>query len=248
MKSCVVIPARYASTRLPGKMLLSDTGKPLVLHTYEAALAASRPDEVIVATDSHEILDVVQQAGGVAVMTSAECASGTDRVAEVARLRTDIDVFVNLQGDEPELDPSAIDQVIGLLEHRPTASMTTLATPITTPARIADPANVKVVFDEQGRALYFSRSPIPFVREPAETQVTRFQHVGVYAYRRDFLLRLATLPPSPLEGIEKLEQLRVLEAGETICVDEIAQAAPGIDTPQDYAAFVARCGSVGRAA
>ncbi|MEM8865784.1 MAG: 3-deoxy-manno-octulosonate cytidylyltransferase [Planctomycetota bacterium] len=246
MDSCVVIPARLASTRLPRKMLLADTGLPLVLHTYEAARGAKKPSSVIVATDSEEILSVVQSAGGQAVMTSPDCVSGTDRVAEVARQRPEFDLFVNLQGDEPELDPAAIDRVVAMLEEDSTAAMATLATPIHNPARVADPANVKVVFDDAGRALYFSRSPIPYLRDPlenvaAENPTQRFQHVGLYAYQRDFLLRLADLPPSPLEQAEKLEQLRVLEAGETIRVGQIANAAPGIDTADDYAAFVQRC-------
>lgn len=240
MESCVVIPARYASTRLPEKMLLAETGKPLVQHTYETARKAAKPASVVVATDHTGIADAVTRCGGEVVMTSPDCASGTDRVAEVARQRPSVDIFVNLQGDEPELDPAAIDQVIGMLEANPAAAMATLATPITSPARVADPSNVKVVFGADGRALYFSRSPIPFVRDPLDAAVQRFQHVGLYAYRRDFLLKLATLPPSPLEQAEKLEQLRVLEAGETILVGQIDDAAPGIDTPEDYAAFVAR--------
>ncbi|MEM9185774.1 MAG: 3-deoxy-manno-octulosonate cytidylyltransferase [Planctomycetota bacterium] len=247
MRSCVVIPARLASTRLPKKMLLAETGKPLVQHTYETACRAGRPSSVVVATDHEAIRAAIQSFGGEAVMTSPECASGTDRVAEVARSRPDVDVFVNLQGDEPELDPAAIDRVIAMLESDPSAAMATLATPIDQPARVADRSNVKVVFDGAGRALYFSRSPIPFVRDPLATPQQRFQHVGLYAYRRDFLLRLAETPPSPLEQAEQLEQLRVLEAGETIRVGQIADAAPGIDTPDDYAAFVQRA-NVRRAA
>lgn len=245
MKSCVVIPARYASTRLPKKMLLAETGKPLVQHTYEAALGARQPEAVIVATDCPAIQAAIRKAGGVAEMTSPDCTSGTDRVAEIARSRPEFDVFVNLQGDEPELDPAAVDQVIGMLRDDPAAAMATLATPLYARDRVKDPANVKVVFDAAGRAMYFSRSPIPFVRDATDWPAAGdpplfFQHVGLYAYRRNFLLTLASLPPSPMERAEKLEQLRVLEAGETIRVGQIAHAAPGIDTAEDYAAFVAR--------
>ncbi|MEM6329120.1 MAG: 3-deoxy-manno-octulosonate cytidylyltransferase [Planctomycetota bacterium] len=253
MKSCVVIPARFASTRLPGKMLLAETGRPLVQHTYEAACGAAKPSAVFVATDHPEIRQAVEAAGGTAVETSPDCASGTDRVAEVARQRPEFDIVVNLQGDEPELDPAAIDQVIALLERRPDAAMATLATPILDPRRVADPSNVKVVFDAAGRALYFSRSPIPYIRDTLRhglsgAPIKRFQHIGLYAYRREFLLKLAAMPPSPLEQAEKLEQLRVLEAGEAILVGQVASAAPGIDTPADYQAFVDRWRSLRRAA
>ena len=248
MKCCVVIPARHASTRLPGKMLLAQTGQPLVQHTYSAARRAVKPAAVIVATDHLAIREVIESHGGQAVMTSESCASGADRVAEVAQAMPEFDLFVNLQGDEPELDPAAIDQVIEMLEADQTAAMATLATPIRDAIRLHDAANVKVVFDAQGRALYFSRSPIPHVRDAAappvlENPARYFQHVGLYAYRREFLLKLATMPPSPLELAEKLEQLRVLEAGETIRVGQIDHAAPGIDTPEDYAGFVARWSS-----
>lgn len=245
MNSCVVIPARLASTRLAKKMLLAETGKPLVQHTLENARLAKRPSRVVVATDDDAIRRAVEACGGEAVMTSPDCASGADRVAEVARLMPEVDIFVNLQGDEPDLEPAAIDQVIGLLERNPSEAMATLATPIRDPERLAAPSIVKVVFDELGRALYFSRSPIPHPRDPAEATVDAdpprfFQHVGIYAYRRDLLLRLADLPPSMLEQTEKLEQLRVLQAGESILVGQIPSAMPGIDTAEDYAAFVAR--------
>jgi len=226
-------------------MMLAETGQPLIQHTYQAARQALKPTAVVVATDHDAIRHAVESQGGRAVMTSPSCASGTDRVAEVAQAMADVDIFVNLQGDEPELDPAAIDQVIGMLEADPSAAMATLATPIRDALRLHDAANVKVVFDTQGRALYFSRSPIPHVRDAvappvAENPARYFQHVGLYAYRREFLLRLATLPPTPLELAENLEQLRVLESGETIRVGQIGHAAPGIDTPEDYAGFVAR--------
>ncbi|WP_409994599.1 MULTISPECIES: 3-deoxy-manno-octulosonate cytidylyltransferase [Pirellulaceae] len=243
LTSLVVIPARLQSSRLPQKLLLAETGKPLIQHTYEAACMARGTDGVIVATDHDSICQAVHTFGGEAVMTSETCASGTDRVAEVARSRPDVDIFINVQGDEPEISAEAIETVRHLLEANPDVSMATLATPIRCLEKLRDPACVKVVRAENGRALYFSRSPIPHVRDGFEEQLAAeppvfFQHLGIYAYRRDFLLKLATAPPSPLEQLEKLEQLRVLEMGETILVGSIAEPSIGIDTPSDYAAFV----------
>jgi 3-deoxy-manno-octulosonate cytidylyltransferase (CMP-KDO synthetase) len=178
-------------------------------------------------------------------MTSPKCPSGTDRVAEVARQVPEAQIIVNLQGDEPEIDPQAIDRLVALLQNNPAAGMATLATPIRSREALDNPACVKVVFDAAGRALYFSRSPIPHPREWNDSLLTTtpasfFQHVGIYAYRRDLLLRFASLPVGKTEQIEKLEQLRILEQGETILVAEIAHPTFGIDTPEDYAAFVAR--------
>ena len=243
--SCVVIPARLASTRLPRKLLLAETGKPLLQHTYEAALRATRPTSVCVAADHDEIAAAVHAFGGEVRMTSPDCASGTDRVAEVARHLTAADIIVNVQGDEPELPGTSIDRVIELLEADPTAVMATLATPIRQRERLDDPAAVKVVFDGRGRALYFSRSPIPHARQWHDGLLTVepphfFLHIGIYAYRRDFLLRLAELPRTPLEKLESLEQLRVLEHGYSIAVGVVADPTVGIDTPDDYRAFVER--------
>ncbi|MEN0112106.1 MAG: 3-deoxy-manno-octulosonate cytidylyltransferase, partial [Planctomycetota bacterium] len=158
--------------------------------------------------------------------------------------RPEFDLFVNVQGDEPEIDPAAIDRLVELLAANPAAPMATLAAPMRNPERIVDPANVKVVFDNAGRALYFSRAPIPFVRDAGEAspdaEPTHHHHIGLYAYRRDFLLALPDLPPSPLEGAERLEQLRVLQAGHSIQVGVIPTATAGIDTPEDYAGFVRR--------
>ncbi len=247
-KSYLVIPARLASTRLPRKLLLRETGKSLIQHTYEAARRARRPSGVCVAADHEEIFHEVQAFGGQAVMTDPNAPSGTDRVAEVARSLTDADIIVNVQGDEPELAGESIDLAIKLLEDDRTAVMATLATPIRDRRQWEDPACVKVVFDGRGRALYFSRSPIPFPRERDETLFLCnppkfFQHVGLYAYRRDFLLKLATMPPSPLEKLEKLEQLRVLEAGYSILVGVVDEPTFGIDTPEDYRAFVEKYSS-----
>ena len=244
-RSFVVIPARYASTRLPRKMLLRETGKTLLQHTYEAACAAQQPTGVIVATDHAEIAREVERFRGEFLMTSPDCASGTDRVAEVARKNPRADILVNVQGDEPEMSPENIDRVIELLEKNPTAGMATLATRMPSAEQLANPACVKVVFDDHGRAMYFSRSPIPFVRDPDPTQPFNepplfHQHLGIYAYRRETLLKIAATPPSSLEMAEKLEQLRMLQVGGQILVAVVDHAAAGIDTPADYAAFVAR--------
>ncbi len=243
--SQIVIPARLASTRLPRKLLLRETGKSLIQHTYEAAQEATRPMGICVATDHGDILDEVEAFGGRAIMTDPKAASGTDRVAEVARQLDTVDILVNVQGDEPELSGTSIDQVIGLLEENPEAVMATLATPIRGRTQLEDPACVKVVFDGRGRAIYFSRSPIPHPRQWDDRLLSAdppsfFQHVGLYAYRRDFLLQLASMEPSGLEKIEKLEQLRVLEAGYSIIVGVVDEPTAGIDTPDDYQAFVAR--------
>lgn len=243
--SYVVIPARLASTRLPRKLLLAETGKPLLQHTYEAALGARRPQGVCVAADHDEIAAAVRIFGGEVRMTSPQCASGTDRVAEVARHLDDVDIVVNVQGDEPELPAASIDRVVELLEADPATMMATLATPIRSRATLDDPSCVKVVFDARGRALYFSRSPIPHAREWRDELLLAepphfFLHVGLYAYRRDFLLRLAALPRTPLEKLENLEQLRVLEHGYSIAVGVVDDPTVGIDTPDDYRAFVSR--------
>jgi 3-deoxy-manno-octulosonate cytidylyltransferase (CMP-KDO synthetase) len=199
---------------------------------------------VIVATDHRTIADEVRSFGGRVVMTDAHCASGTDRAAEVVRGLPDARIIVNLQGDEPEIDPTAVDEVIRLLASDPTLPMATLATPLTDDSLLADPGCVKVVFDEVGRALYFSRSTIPFVRDPKSLPMNigslHYQHLGIYAYRREFLLELSSWQPSRLERLEMLEQLRVLEKGRTIKVGVIPHGSRGIDTPDDYAAFVQR--------
>jgi 3-deoxy-manno-octulosonate cytidylyltransferase (CMP-KDO synthetase) len=241
--SFIVIPARLASTRLPRKLLLSETGKPLIQHTYEAALRATRPAGVCVATDAAEIFDAVRSFGGRVEMTDPQAPSGTDRVAEVARRLDGVDIAINVQGDEPEVSGASIDMVVRLLEEQPAAVMATLATPIRNRRQLDDPSCVKVVFDARGRALYFSRSPIPCARQWDDALLAAdpphfCQHVGLYAYRRDFLLQLAQMPPSSLELVEKLEQLRVLQAGYSILVGVVDEPTFGIDTPEDYRAFV----------
>jgi 3-deoxy-manno-octulosonate cytidylyltransferase (CMP-KDO synthetase) len=241
VKVAVVIPARFASSRLPAKPLLRDTGKYLIQHVYERA-AESRADRVVVATDDLRIADAVRSFGGEVAMTRDDHVSGTDRVAEVARsLRHDI--VVNVQGDEPLLDPRSIDTLVDLLRGDPSAPMATLGVPISSPAAFADPNCVKLVQDGRGRALYFSRSSIPYPRDGApdfrKYPGVFLQHLGLYAYRRNFLLDLATWPPAPIEEIEKLEQLRVLAMGYPIKVGVVAHASRGVDTPADYERFVA---------
>jgi 3-deoxy-manno-octulosonate cytidylyltransferase (CMP-KDO synthetase) len=250
MRCAVIIPARYASSRLPGKPLLRTTGKYLVQHVYEQALRAKRPAEVIVATDDSRIVAAVRRFGGKAVLTRRDHPSGTDRVAEVAA-GIDADVIVNLQGDEPLIDPTALDLLPDLLEQDPAAKMATLAVPLTSLEAYRSPNVVKVVRDRQGRALYFSRSPIPMVRDGlpdfAGGSQLFLHHLGLYAYRRDALLSLASLPPDPLEEAEKLEQLRVLAMGWPIQVGIIPHAGRGVDTTDDYARFVRQYRSRGLA-
>ena len=241
MRVAIVIPARFASSRLPGKPLLCETGKYLIQHVYERACEAKCAAEVLVATDDERIRAAVEDFGGRVAMTRSDHPSGTDRVAEVAA-GLSADVIVNLQGDEPMLEAESLDLLAGLLERDAGSAMATLAVPILDRETYLSPNVVKVVCDDRGRALYFSRSPIPMVRdgEPDfRARPARFlQHLGLYAYRREFLLRLAATPPHPLEEIEKLEQLRVLGTGEAIQVGLAAHAHRGVDTPADYAAFV----------
>jgi 3-deoxy-manno-octulosonate cytidylyltransferase (CMP-KDO synthetase) len=246
MKSAIIIPARYASTRLSRKLLLNETGKPLIQHTYESALKATFPMSVTVACDHDEIFNAVQQFGGQVRMTNPNAPSGTDRIAEVAADLDDVDIIVNVQGDEPEIAGSSIDLAVQMLIDNPDAVMSTLATPIRNRQQLEDAACVKVVFDANGRALYFSRSVIPhprggirdehFVQSPP----LFYQHIGLYAYRREFLLRLSRLPQSELEKTESLEQLRVLHHGYALMVGVIDEPTIGIDTPEDYRRFVER--------
>jgi 3-deoxy-manno-octulosonate cytidylyltransferase (CMP-KDO synthetase) len=241
MRTAIIIPARYASSRLPGKPLLRTTGKYLIQHVYERACQARCASAVIVATDDSRIVAAVESFGGRVVLTRRDHASGTDRVAEVAA-GLDVDVVVNLQGDEPLVDPAALDLLPELLARDAGAPVATLAVPLTTRTQWLNPNCVKVVCDASGRALYFSRSPIPHVRDGQPdftSEPPRFlQHLGLYAYRREFLLRLANLPPEPLERLEKLEQLRVLAVGSPIRVGVVRQAAIGVDTREDYEHFV----------
>ena len=239
MKVAAVIPARFGSVRLPGKPLLEVAGKPLIQYVYENVRQAKAVQSVMVATDDERILKAVESFGGRAVMTSTHCASGTDRVAEVvAGELVDAEVILNVQCDEPELRPAQLDALLRTMNDTD-VMMGTLAVRMTDPEAFADPAQVKVVTDSNGDALYFSRAPIPHLCDDAAIGgPTRFlRHIGVYAYRRDFLLHFARLEPTDLERLEKLEQLRVLERGCRIRVTLTDFCPAGIDTPEDIERF-----------
>ena len=240
----VVIPARYSSTRLPGKPLLMIAGAPMIRHVWERA-CASGADEVLIATDDKRIADACDDFGATFVMTASTHASGTDRIAEVAFTKgwNDDDLIVNVQGDEPLIPPANIAQVASLLQARPSAEMATLCTGIDSLREYLDTNVVKVVRSEDGRALYFSRAPIPWHRDSAPaglTSQTRFKdslrHIGIYAYRTGALQQLAAAPACPLESAEALEQLRALWLGYTILTDVAAEEpGPGVDTAEGLA-------------
>ena len=238
-----MIPARFGSTRLPGKPLSDINGKPMIQHVHERVRRARRPDRVLVATDDERIAAVVRGFGGEVVMTSPDHATGTDRLAEAAR-GTDAEIVINVQGDEPLVDPDGIDAAVEAVARDPGLDISTLSLPLRDLEEMLSPSVVKVVSDARGLALYFSRSPIPLVREGASdfraaaaAAVARGlarKHVGLYVYRRSSLLRFAALPPSPLEMAEGLEQLRALENGMRIRVVEREGAAgPAVDTAED---------------
>ncbi|UCC21765.1 MAG: 3-deoxy-manno-octulosonate cytidylyltransferase [Planctomycetota bacterium] len=241
MKILACIPARYGSTRFPGKVLARDTGKFLIQHTYERACLAKLPEKVIIAADDRKIANAAKSFGAECILTSPDHKSGTDRIAEaVAAL--DVDIVVNLQADEPEIDPENIDFLAHLLNEHPDVPMATLAADFQNADRITDPNIVKVITDYNGRAIYFSRAPIPYNRENSGLgQVKQYlRHLGIYAYHKDFLLKITSLPQTSLEKIEKLEQLRAIEHGYSILVGKVKHACDGIDTPQQYADFVKR--------
>ncbi len=234
MKVLCVIPARYASTRLPGKPLSMIAGKPMIQHVYERACQAQLPNEVVVATDNELVEKAVLDFGGKAVMTSPDHPSGTDRLAEVALMYPDIDVIVNVQGDEPMIPPEVIDRLAEAFNGDADLNMATMKV-VMDEEDYENPAAVKVVTDQQGYALYFSRSLMPYPRNKPEGFKV-FKHVGIYAYRRNFLLKYAALAPTPLEKAESLEQLRALENGYKIKVLESDFQGIGVDTPEDLAA------------
>jgi 3-deoxy-manno-octulosonate cytidylyltransferase (CMP-KDO synthetase) len=239
-----IIPARFGSTRLPGKPLSDIHGKTLVQRVHERARAASTLDRLLVATDDERIATVVRRFGGEAMMTSATHATGTDRLAEVARRMPDAEILVNVQGDEPMLDPGGIDAAVHALLAEPALAMSTLSVPIAAVEEMLSPSVVKVVASAEGDALYFSRAPIPRIRDAGDDPraaageaVRRGlarKHVGLYAYRREALLRFAGLPPSPLEEAEGLEQLRALAHGLRIrVVPREGESGVAVDTPED---------------
>lgn len=232
MKIACIIPARYESTRLPGKPLRLIHGKTLIRRVYERATLAKVPDAVLVATDHEDIMKEVTSFGGLPVMTSKDCPTGTDRLAEVIAAHPEFDIIVNVQGDEPLIDPDVIDRLATCLAERDDLDMATVATPLKE-EEYEDPSCVKVVVSQKGEALYFSRSLIPYPRH--DFSVPPLKHVGIYAYRRDFLAAYAKMAQTPLEKTESLEQLRALEMGYKIGVIQEKTADIGIDTPEDLA-------------
>jgi len=255
------IPARYGSTRFPAKVLAKDTGKFLIQHTYERACLALLPEKVIIAADDKRTVDAAKSFGAECIMTSRNCKSGTDRIAEAVG-GLDADIVVNLQADEPEIDPKNIDYVAKLLIDNPGYPMATLAADFQNADQIADPNIVKVIAysveriadrkelyakryplnADCGKAIYFSRSVIPYDRRQGGvgTKANYLRHIGIYAYRKEFLLKITALPQTPLEKIEKLEQLRAIENGYPILVGKVKHTCDGIDTPEQYAEFVKR--------
>ncbi len=231
MKILCVIPARYASTRLPGKPLVDIAGKPMIQRVYEQAKKALRPAMVLVAADHPLVADAVTGFGGEVMMTSTDHPTGTDRLAEVARAFPGFDVIINVQGDEPLIEPAVIDQLAAAFAEEPDLLMATLKTKADE-AEYNNPNAVKVVTGLNDYALYFSRSLLPYPRVQPET-FTVYKHIGIYAYRRDFLLTYAALAPTPLEKAESLEQLRALEHGYSIKVLETSFKPVGVDTPED---------------
>jgi 3-deoxy-manno-octulosonate cytidylyltransferase (CMP-KDO synthetase) len=234
-----VIPARYASSRFPGKLLAKQSGKYLVQHVFEQVCQAKSLNSVMIATDNERIGRACDEFGASWRMTRADHPSGTDRIAEVAG-GLDAEIIVNVQGDEPEIDPGNIDRLVECIQGDPDVDMATLAALFGPGEDIHNPSVVKVIVDQRGRAIYFSRHPIPYHRDEDGPRPTYRKHLGLYAYRRDILLRLSTLKPTPLEQAEKLEQLRALEHGITIAVAEVVHESVGIDTPEQYAEFVKR--------
>jgi 3-deoxy-manno-octulosonate cytidylyltransferase (CMP-KDO synthetase) len=233
-----VIPARYASTRLPGKPLVPLAGRPMIERVWERVRQARKISRIIIATEDERIQRAVSAFGGEALRTRAEHRSGTERVAEVAAgaAGQGEEIFVNVQGDEPMVEPGAIDAAVEAIEKDPGVTVTTLAVPIVRPADIMDPNIVKVVLDFDGNALYFSRAPIPWVRDAgAPVHVQHLKHLGLYAFRREALLDFPTLPVGDLERVEQLEQLRWIENGYKIRVSETAHDSVSVDVPEDVA-------------
>lgn len=230
-----VIPARYAATRLPGKPLVEIAGKPMIQRVWEQVRQAKNISRVVVATDDDRIRSVVEKFGGEAIMTRTDHATGTDRIAEVAASH-DAGIFLNVQGDEPLVSPEAVDALAEAISSDPEVQLATLAVALKTPADIMDPNIVKVVLDFDDNALYFSRAPIPWVRDKGTaTHARHLKHLGLYAYRRAALIEYNTLPPGDLERVEQLEQLRWLENGFKIRVAETEHDSVSIDVPEDVA-------------
>ena len=241
MKILAVIPARYESSRFPGKVLAKDTGKYLIQHTWERAKQAKLLDSVLIAADDSKVVEAAKSFFADCVLTSKNHQSGTDRIAEAVK-NTDADIIINLQADEPEIDPANIDYLASMLIDNPDCPMATLAAGFENAGQVSDPNIVKVIIDVNSRAVYFSRSPIPFDRDRGGVgDIKKYlRHLGIYAYRKDFLMKFTTLPQSDLEKTEKLEQLRAIENGYSILIGKVTHSCDGIDTPQQYEEFVKR--------
>ena len=236
MKIIGVIPARYNSSRLPGKPLVPLAGKPMIERVWARVRQAQSLSGVVVATDDERIMSAVKSFGGEAMLTRSDHRSGTERVAEVAAAHKDAEIFVNVQGDEPLIEPAAIDQAVDALRDEAEVKVATLAVPIANPSDIMDPNVVKAVLDFDGNALYFSRAPIPWVRDRGgPVHARHLKHLGLYVYRRDALLDFPTFPQGDLERVEQLEQLRWLENGYRIRVAETEHDSIGVDVPEDVA-------------
>lgn len=248
MSVLAVIPARYASTRFPGKPLVMIDGKPMIQRVWERVREAQAIDRIIVATDDARIAEAVRAFGGEARMTSPDHPSGTDRIWEVARELPEYGFVMNVQGDEPFLDPASLDRVVRELQSQPEAALMTLVCPVDLSteegmAHYEDPNVVKAVLGANGQVFYFSRAAVPYFRDGigmGETADTAYRHLGLYLFRRDALERFTTLVPSPLEKTEKLEQLRALENGMAIYAVVIDEAPVGIDTPADLERLASR--------
>ena len=240
-KVLALIPARFGSTRFAGKVLAKDTGKFLFQHTYEQACLAKLPEKVIIAADDQKVAAAAKTFGAECILTSPEHKSGTDRIAEAVS-DMDVEIVVNLQADEPEIDPDNIDYLARLLIENPHCQMATLAADFQSSQQIVDPNIVKVIIGRNDKAIYFSRAPIPYDREKSGVGNVQhyLRHLGIYAYRKQFLLKITALPQTPLEKIEKLEQLRAIENGFPILVGKVKHVCDGIDTAEQYAEFVKR--------
>ncbi|HTR98139.1 MAG TPA: 3-deoxy-manno-octulosonate cytidylyltransferase [Bacteroidota bacterium] len=240
-----VIPARYASSRFPGKPLAMIGAKPMIVRVMERARAAALVDRVLVATDDRRIADAVREAGGEAVMTPAEVPSGSDRIALVARSLEDAAIIVNVQGDEPLIPPAVIDDAVRPLRDDPAIDAGTLARPLRSAAEWEDPNVTKVLLDGSGRCLWFSRSPLPRARGLSAAEILRtcpvYAHVGLYVYRKEFLIAYAAMPQTPFERAEQLEQLRILEHGHALRAVVTAYESIAVDTPGDLERVRAAC-------
>ncbi|MCX6853526.1 MAG: 3-deoxy-manno-octulosonate cytidylyltransferase [Verrucomicrobia bacterium] len=235
-RTLVAIPARWGSTRFPGKMLHLIAGKPLVQHTWERCQECLEVDDIVIATDNEKIVEAAAAFGAKAVLTSPDHPSGTDRIAQAAEMFPDHQFIINVQGDEPLISPALIDQLAIQLRQDSQIRMITAAAPILDEKQVSDPNVVKVVFDKHGDSLYFSRSALPFVRN-ASSGITHYRHLGIYGFQREFLLEFVAWPPSRLEMTESLEQLRALENGTRLRVVLTDELSPGVDTLEQAVAI-----------